>query len=131
MQNIFAGAASAEKTSQNGISFGFNRYVHTASNSVNTAHGYMITHEATSVTPGSDYLQIGSYGTNGVATKANALVINGSGQIGIRIVPLADFHVTGTVAGSVAPKVFLPAQAFNLPPTNYPTFSTRHQHYKI
>ena len=125
LQNIFAGVASAEKTSQNGTSFGFNKYVHTTGNSINTAHGYMIIHGATSATPGSDYLQFGSYGTDGVATKANALVINGSGQIGIRTVPSADFHVTGTVAGSVAPKVFLPAQAFNLPPASYPTFFQR------
>ena len=125
LQNIFAGVASAEKTSQNGTSFGFNRYVNTASNSINTAHGYMINHAGLSTTPGLDYLKFGSYGTNGVATKENALVINGSGQIGIGIVPAADFHVTGTVAGSVAPKVFLPAQAFNLPPASYPTFLQR------
>ena len=125
LQNIFAGAASAEKTSQNGTSFGFNKYVHTTSNSINTAHGYMITHAATSTTPISDYLYFGSYGTDGVATKANALVINGSGQIGIRTVPAADFHVTGTVAGSVAPKIFLPAQAFNLPLSAFPTFFQR------
>jgi hypothetical protein len=125
LQNIFAGAASAEKTSQNGTSFGFNKYVHTTGNSINTAHGYMITHAATSTTPISDYLYFGSYGTDGVATKTNALVINGSGQIGIRTVPAADFHVTGTVAGSVAPKIFLPAQAFNLPLSAFPTFFQR------
>jgi len=125
LQNIFAGVASQEKTSHNGTSFGFNKYVHTTGNSVNTAHGYMITHAARDTTPGSDYLQFGSYGTDGVATKANALVINGSGQIGIRTVPAADFHVTGTVAGSVAPKIFLPAQAFNLPLSAFPTFFQR------
>ena len=60
------------------------------------------------------------------STFLERMRITAAGNVGIGTTdPKSTFHVVGTVAGAVAPKVFLPAQAFNLPPSNAPSFYQR------
>ena len=64
--------------------------------------------------------------TIGLETFSERMRLTSTGRLGIGTTdPSATLHVVGTVAGGVAPKVFLPAQAFNLPPSNYPAFLQR------
>ena len=75
---------------------------------------------------GSDLAPSNSFYIYDGTNTAYRAVIDSSGRMGIGTTgPSATLHVVGTVAGAVAPKVFLPAQAFNLPPTFSPAFFQR------
>ena len=59
--------------------------------------------------------------TGGVSGALNGTVGATTASTGA----FTTISASGTVAGTIAPKVFLPAQAFNLPPTSYPAFLQR------
>lgn len=57
------------------------------------------------------------------STNTTRLNISTSGNVSVGgVATTATFNVTGTVSGAVAPKMFIPAQGFNLPITASPAF---------
>jgi len=74
--------ASTEKISMGSQSIGFNRRVETGTIFDSNAYAYQFQHTQ-STTQASDYLALQIYNTAGTNVSTNALVINGSGNVGV------------------------------------------------
>lgn len=86
-----------ERISTGGGSFGFNRRVEDGYIYNSGAYAYQFQHIGGS-TPAADYLEWQVYGPTGAGVTGNALVVNGSGNVGIgTTTPGAQLDVAGNI----------------------------------
>jgi hypothetical protein len=89
--------SAAERLILNSTYIGFNRDPIAAVNYTASAFAYQLNHTQ-SVTATSDYLAVQVYNQSGASVSAIALVINGSGNVGIGIQPSTKLDVAGAIA---------------------------------